>query len=82
MYGEEASVAAGVTAMSLFSESEGDNADAVEQGGVEANLDGDHDAVIQDQTNSAWRLWSIYWEGGSSSTWLDKEGESRESATG
>ncbi|XBI61457.1 hypothetical protein VPH35_042245 [Triticum aestivum] len=47
MYGEETSVAACAPAMSGFSENEGDNADAIEHGGVEG-----HDAVIQDQTES------------------------------
>lgn len=49
---EEASVDAG-GGMSCFRESEGDNADAIEHGGVDAHPDGHQEAVIEDRTESA-----------------------------
>ena len=39
--------------MSRFSESEGDNGEALDEAEGEAHFDGDQEAVIQDQTDSA-----------------------------
>ncbi|KAE8797953.1 hypothetical protein D1007_26856 [Hordeum vulgare] len=49
---EERTVAAGGAAMSGFSESEGDIADAIDQADGQAHIDGDQEAVIHDQTES------------------------------
>ncbi|XP_048542188.1 uncharacterized protein LOC125521180 [Triticum urartu] len=50
---EERTVAGGGAAMSGFSESEGDNGEALDEAEGEAHFDGDQEAVIQDQTDSA-----------------------------
>lgn len=52
MCAKEASVGAAGSAMSGFSESEGDDAEAIEQGGREAHLTGGQEAVIEDRTKS------------------------------
>ncbi|XBJ09043.1 uncharacterized protein [Aegilops tauschii subsp. strangulata] len=50
---EERTVDGGGAAMSRFSESEGDNEEALDQVEGEAHFDGDQEAVIQDQIDSA-----------------------------
>ncbi|KAM3240505.1 hypothetical protein ACQJBY_053910 [Aegilops geniculata] len=53
LFGEEESVDAAYCATSCFTESEGDNADEIEHGGVESHLDGHQEAVMEDRTGSA-----------------------------
>ena len=52
MSSEERTVAGGGAAMSGFSESEGDNGEALDEAEGEAHFDGDQEAVIQDRTES------------------------------
>ncbi|KAM3349124.1 hypothetical protein ACQJBY_022327 [Aegilops geniculata] len=52
MVGEETSVDAAGGGMSCFSESGGDNADAIGEVAVESHLDGHQEAEIQDRTDS------------------------------
>lgn len=47
MYSKERTLAAGGAAISGFSESEGDNAEALDQAEGEAHFDGDQEAVIK-----------------------------------
>lgn len=51
-YGEQTSVAAGSGAMSDFTESEGENADVIEQGGAQGNMEDEQNAVIDERAEN------------------------------
>ncbi|KAM3277181.1 hypothetical protein ACQJBY_045174 [Aegilops geniculata] len=53
LFREEASVDAGGGVLSAFSESEGDNAEEIENGGHQSRADGHQEAVICDRAESA-----------------------------